>query len=164
MKINWTWRCFEDISAAAVYEMLAVRQQVFVVEQTCLYLDADGLDSQAWHLFGYDLSGRLVAYARLLPPQTRYAEPSIGRVLVGKAARGVGIGRELISRCLEKCETQYSHPSVRISAQVYLTAFYQSFGFESLGEPYDDGGIAHIGMLLDFKKVRTAKMAVPQEL
>ncbi len=148
LKIDWTWRCFDDISAAAVYEMLAVRQQVFVVEQACLYLDADGLDSQAWHLFGYDSSGRLVAYARLLPPQTRYEEPSIGRVLVGKAARGVGLGRELISRCLKKCETQYSQQSVRISAQVYLTAFYQSFGFESFGEPYDDGGIAHIGMLL----------------
>ena len=164
LKIDWTWRCFDDISAAAVYEMLAVRQQVFVVEQACLYLDADGSDSQAWHLFGHDLSGRLVAYARLLPPQTRYEEPSIGRVLVGKAARGVGIGRELISRCLEKCEAQYSHPSVRISAQVYLTAFYQSFGFEPFGEPYDDGGIGHIGMLLNFKAVRTANRTVPREL
>ena len=164
MKISWIWQCFDDMSAAKVYGMLAVRQQVFVVEQACLYLDADGLDSLAWHVFGYDPSGRLAAYARLLPPETRYKEPSIGRVLVCKPARGVGIGRELISRCLEKCETQYSHPSVRISAQVYLTAFYQSFGFESVGEPYDDGGIAHVGMLLNFEKVRTAKMAIPLDL
>ncbi len=156
MNINWTWRCFDDIPAAEVYEMLAVRQQVFVVEQACLYLDADGLDNEAWHLFGYDPSEALIAYARLLPPQTRYEEPSIGRVLVCKAARGVGVGRELISRCLRKCEMEYWHQPVRISAQVYLKAFYESFGFESFGRPYDDGGIAHIGMLLNFEKLSTS--------
>ncbi|MGB3298719.1 MAG: GNAT family N-acetyltransferase [Phormidesmis sp.] len=146
------------MSAAQVYKMLAVRQQVFVLEQKCLYLDADGLDNTAWHLFGYPLSNSSsdepMAYARLLPPHTRYKEPSIGRVLVQKAARGTGLGRELITQCLEKCQMEYWNQAIRISAQVYLTAFYESFGFETFGEPYDDGGIAHIGMLLNCQSSR----------
>ncbi len=129
--------------------MLAARQQVFMVEQACLYLDADGLDTQAWHLFGTDPDAALMAYARLLPPHTRYPEPSIGRVLVAKAARGIGLGRTLLTRCLEKCEAEYGDQTVRISAQVYLSAFYESFGFEVVGQPYDDGGIAHVKMVLN---------------
>ena len=127
--------------------MLAVRQQVFMVEQACLYLDADGLDIQAWHLLGAASDGALIAYARLLPPHTRYSEPSIGRVLVAKSARGRGLGRMLLTRCLEQCEIEYGNQTVRVSAQVYLSAFYESFGFKIVGEPYDDGGIAHVGMV-----------------
>ncbi|KPQ37411.1 MAG: ElaA protein [Phormidesmis priestleyi Ana] len=147
-QIRWTWRWFDELPATEVYEMLAVRQQVFVVEQDCLYLDADGRDSNAWHLFGYDPHQQLIAYARLLPPNTRYPEPSIGRVLVRKAARGHGLGRQLITLCLEKCGAEYPEQNVRISAQVYLTEFYKSFGFQPTGEPYDDGGIPHVGMVL----------------
>ncbi len=128
--------------------MLAARQQVFMVEQACLYLDADGLDHQAWHLLGSHADGALIAYARVLPPHTRYPEPSIGRVLVAKTARGIGLGRTLLTLCLEKCKAEQGDQNVRVSAQVYLRAFYESFGFEVVGQPYDDGGIAHVGMVL----------------
>ena len=107
----------------------------------------NGRDQAALHLFGSNDSDEIVAYARLLPPNTRYAEPSIGRVLVVESARGQGLGRELIQRCLEKCELLYFGHSVKVSAQVYLENFYQGFGFEIVGEPYDDGGIPHVGMV-----------------
>jgi ElaA protein len=148
LKLSWKWQKFSDIAPSEVYEMLAVRQQVFVVEQECLYLDADGLDAQAWHLFGCNPLGELIAYARILPPNTRYQEPSIGRVLICKAARGRGIGHELMTQCLRKCQLHYAKQAIRISAQAYLCEFYQSFGFEPQGQPYDDGGIAHISMVL----------------
>ncbi|MGB3767713.1 MAG: GNAT family N-acetyltransferase [Phormidesmis sp.] len=147
LSMDWYWREFGALSNEQVYDILAVRQQVFVLEQKCLYLDVDGRDSAALHLFGCNNSDEIMAYARLLPPNTRYAEPSIGRVLVVEAARGEGLGQELIRRCLEKCELAYTGHSVKISAQVYLKDFYQSFGFEVVGEPYDDGGIPHVGMV-----------------
>ena len=84
-----------------MYDILAVRQQVFILEQKCLYLDVDGRDKEALHLFG-SVSDEIGAYARVLPPNTRYVEPSIGRVLVVESARGEGLGRQLIGRCLEK--------------------------------------------------------------
>ncbi|PZO12046.1 MAG: GNAT family N-acetyltransferase [Leptolyngbya foveolarum] len=145
--IDWYWRTFGELSNAQIYDILAVRQQVFVLEQKCLYLDVDGRDREALHLLGNNCANQIVAYARLLPPNTRYAEPSIGRVLVVESARGTGLGRELVQRCLEKCELPYGDYSVKISAQVYLREFYQSFGFEGVGEPYDDGGIPHVEMV-----------------
>lgn len=145
--IDWHWRTFGELSNGQLYDILAVRQQVFVLEQKCLYLDVDGCDREALHLLGNNRANQIVAYARLLPPNTRYAEPSIGRVLVVKSARRTGLSRELIERCLEKCELTYADYSVKISAQVYLREFYQSFGFEGVGEPYDDGGIPHVGMV-----------------
>ena len=145
--MDWCWREFDELSNEQVYDILAVRQQVFVLEQKCLYLDVDGRDRQALHLFGSNGSNQIVAYARLLPPNTRYVEPSIGRVLVVEAGRGQGWGRELIARCLEKCKTAYANYPIKVSAQVYLTRFYQSFGFEVAGDPYDDGGIPHVGMV-----------------
>lgn len=146
--MNWTWREFDELSNGQVYDILAVRQQVFVLEQKCLYLDVDGRDRTALHLFGGNDEADILAYARVLPPHTRYVEPSIGRVLVVESARGTGLGRELIRRCLETCDREYPAQSVKISAQVYLTSFYRSFGFEVIGNSYDDGGIPHVGMIL----------------
>lgn len=148
--MEWCWREFNELSNEQVYDILAVRQQVFVLEQKCLYLDVDGRDREALHLFGsnrFDQFDQIVAYARLLLPNTRYAEPSIGRVLVVESARGNGLGRELMARCLEKCELAYADYPVKVSAQVYLKDFYRGFGFEVVGEPYDDGGIPHVGMV-----------------
>ena len=152
MKLQWCWREFSELSNGQVYDILAVRQQVFVLEQKCLYLDVDGRDKEALHLFGSNDADEIVAYARLLPPNTRYVEPSIGRVLVVESARDEGLGRELIARCLEKCKQAYADHPVKVSAQVYLTQFYQGFGFEVVGEPYDDGGISHVGMIYQASK------------
>lgn len=154
MNIKWVWRTFDRLSNSQVYDILLLRQQVFVLEQKCLYLDTDGRDQKALHLFGCSVSNNsepaeIMAYARLLPPCTRYVEPSIGRVLVVESARRHGLGKQLIQRCLEKCEAIYPKSAIKISAQVYLVGFYQSFGFKAVGKPYDDGGISHIGMIRD---------------
>ncbi|MEL6491416.1 MAG: GNAT family N-acetyltransferase [Cyanobacteria bacterium J06621_3] len=120
---------------------------MFVIEQNVQCLDADGLDIDAWHIFSQSKAGEIVAYARLLAPHTRYPEPSIGRVLVRKSARGEGIGHQLVSFCLEKCNEIYPEHAICISAQAHLEKFYQYFGFKSVGEAYDDAGIPHRMMI-----------------
>ena len=130
-----------------MHEILSVRARVFVLEQHCFYLDADEYDVSADHLIGRNDSGEVIAYLRLCKPHSKYAEPSIGRVLVVKPARGRGFGKQLMQRCIEKCEAQYLEQTIRLSAQHHTQAFYQSFGFQAVGSPYNDAGILHIDMV-----------------
>ena len=109
-------------------------------------LYVDGKDLQALHLFA-EKDGRVLAYCRLLAPGAKYAEASIGRVVSAPEVRGTGAGRELMRQALEHCQQHYPDSGIRISAQCYLQRFYESFGFGSVGEPYDEDGIPHIEML-----------------
>jgi ElaA protein len=148
--IEWQWRGFAELTTTELYEVLAQRQQVFVLEQQCFYNDFDGLDQQAHHLLGWrsiDGQRELAAYLRCLAPGAKYAEMSLGRVLTTKAARGSGAGRELLVRGIECAERQHPGHRIRIGAQAYLERFYQSFGFKTISEPYDEDGIMHIDML-----------------
>jgi len=154
MKIDWTWKKFEDFSGAEMHEMLSVRENVFVVEQECAYLEADDLDKQSWHLIGRNPSGILIAYARITFPGSKYDEPTFGRVLTVQKSRGIGLGRKIIKECIKKSNSEYPGMSVRISAQTYLIKFYKDFGFKIVGQPYDDEGIEHIDMLLIQKSVK----------
>lgn len=144
------WHClpFAALTVSALQQIHAARQIVFVVEQRCPYLDADGLDEQAWHLVAWLPTHRLpLAYARLFAPGVKYAEASIGRVLTTEAVRGQGWGRVLVARALAQCEVLFGACPVRISAQAHLQQFYASFGFQAVGEPYLEEDIPHVEML-----------------
>ncbi|HVF40843.1 MAG TPA: GNAT family N-acetyltransferase [Gemmatimonadaceae bacterium] len=147
-----TWDCirFEDLTPDELYAALELRQRVFVVEQNCAYLDCDGADQLARHLFGWQGSGksrRLMAYARILPPRAKYAESSIGRVVTDPDARGSGGGRSLMAEALRLIEAAGWGPMVKIAAQMYLERFYEQFGFKRVSEPYTEDNIWHVDML-----------------
>lgn len=147
---EWQWSSFADLPNADLYEMLAQRQNVFVLEQQCLYPDLDGYDQDAWHLLGWrviDGKRQLAACLRVIAPGVKYAEMSIGRVLSTNAARGTGVGRELLIEGIARAEQLYPGHRIRIGAQQYLEAFYGSFGFKTVSEPYDEDGIMHVEML-----------------
>ncbi len=149
--ITWQWSGFVDLTAAQLYAMLALRQEVFVLEQTCLYPDIDGLDPAAHHLLGWrDVNGRreLAAHLRCLAPGAKYTEMSIGRVVTSPAARGTGLGRELVAQGIALAQQLHPGHAIRIGAQAHLEAFYAGFGFVTVSEPYDEDGIQHIDMLL----------------
>jgi len=128
--------------------MLQLRQLVFVVEQNCAYLDADGKDVKGWHVLGYDKNA-LVATSRLLPQNVSYQEVSIGRVVSHPTARMTGVGKELMTRSIAGCETLFGVQPIRIGAQKYLKRFYESFGFRDIGQEYLEDGIPHLIMLRD---------------
>ncbi|MGJ7032179.1 GNAT family N-acetyltransferase [Niabella hirudinis] len=144
--IEWTCRSFDQLSTTALYAILQLRAAVFVVEQTSIYQDLDGKDLNAFHLTGTH-NGTVVAYTRLLSPGVSYSEPSIGRVVIAGSHRAFGLGRELMKRSIDACHLRFKQKAIRISAQLYLQSFYHSLGFEAVGEPYDEDGIAHIEML-----------------
>ena len=148
--VRWQWARLEVLDIHQLYEILRVRQEVFTVEQDCAYQDADGKDSCAWHLCGWapdSTQPRLLAYLRVVDPGKKYNEPSIGRVLTANAARGKGLGRDLMWQALHNTQQAFPASAIRISAQQYLENFYREFGFVPCSSPYDEDGIPHIEML-----------------
>ena len=130
---------------------------MFVVEQQCPYLDADGSDHAAWHLLGWTAGAPsgggaggetvLGAYARVFRPGVKYSEASIGRVITNPLVRRSGMGRALMAEAIRRCALVAPGSDIRIGAQMYLERFYGSFGFRRVSEPYDEDGIMHIEML-----------------
>ena len=147
MSLVCDWLPFDRLSGREVHDLLQLRSRVFVVEQTCAFLDADGLDLKCWHGLVRDAAGVLVATARIVPPGVSYEEPAIGRVASAPEARRTGAGRALMTSAVEQVRRLYPGQSIKIGAQRYLEKFYRSFGFEQVGEPYDEDGIPHIHML-----------------
>jgi ElaA protein len=145
------WRClpFAQVPAPSLYQLLALRSRVFVVEQRCIYQDLDGADLDARLLLGsLGQGGQVVATARILPPAARFAEPSIGRVCLDPAWRGRGWGRLLMDFAIACAREHHSGLPIRISAQAYLQPFYASLGFTAVSAPYLEDGIPHLEMLL----------------
>jgi ElaA protein len=150
LPIDWQWRAFSELSLSELYTILQVRQMVFVVEQACPYLDADGADGRAWHLLGWakhDETKILAAYARIFAPGIKYTEASIGRVITHPLMRRKGMGEALMEESLRRVESLWPGARVRIGAQMYLERFYEKSGFRRVSEPYDEDGIIHIEML-----------------
>lgn len=148
MEINWQCKAFIDLSLMELYEILAIRTEVFVVEQSCPFQEQDGeKDFKSLHLFGKTTDNQIVAYSRLLPEGLAFEEASIGRVINSPKFRGEGIGRELMKKSIEKLFEHFGKTEIRIGAQYYLKSFYESFGFEIDGEIYLDDGIEHIEMI-----------------
>ncbi len=146
--LQWHWKSFDQITKEELYEILSFRQSIFVVEQKSWYQDADGLDNISLHLLLKEESS-LVGYLRLIPPGEKYETPSIGRVAIKETLRGNSIGSELVNRGVKKSSDIYLTDSVTISAQNYLTKFYQNHGFIIQGEVYDEDGIPHVKMIKD---------------
>ena len=146
MALAWSWRRFPDLSADDVYDLLALRAAVFVVEQACAYLDPDGLDRRSWHLLGRDGAGALRACLRVVDPGLKYAEPSIGRVVLDAALRGSGLADQLVAEGLRCAGSTWPGQGNRISAQAHLQRFYGRHGFQPVGATYLEDDIPHIEM------------------
>ncbi|WP_116126534.1 GNAT family N-acetyltransferase [Lewinella sp. IMCC34183] len=148
MSVTWKHYSFDELNVHLLYAIMVLRQRVFVVEQTCWYLDADGLDQAALHLLGTDDNGRLLAYTRILDRGVSYPDhASIGRVITAPEARGRGLGRPLMKESLTVLYATYGRQAVKIGAQAHLQDFYGSLGFVGVGEVYDEDGIPHRHMI-----------------
>lgn len=149
-RVTWQWSRFEDLKPEHLYEIVRLREGVFIVEQNCAYLDADGRDPAAWHLLGWlgeNGARKLVAYARVFAPGIRYPEGSVGRVITAPEVRRTGLGRMLMTEALNRLETLAPGQPIRLAAQRYLEKFYSSFGFKPASAPYEEDGIIHVDMV-----------------
>ena len=146
MAINWALIKFDDLTVLELYKIMQLRNEVFVVEQNCVYQDADNKDLQGFHFLGWD-NDKLVAYTRLLPPGLAFEEPSIGRVVTSPSVRKSGIGRELMIQSIDRIQKIYGDLPIKIGAQLYLQKFYASLGFVQTSDIYLEDNIEHIEMV-----------------
>jgi len=144
---TWTCKKFNELTPEELYMILRLRSEVFVVEQNCVFLDMDNKDFYCEHLMAWQ-EEKLLGYSRIVPAGISYVESSIGRIVNSPAARGQGIGRELLIQSIDTLYTLHGKRDIRIGAQYYLKDFYSSFGFVQKGEIYLEDGIEHIEMLL----------------
>ncbi|WP_375752373.1 GNAT family N-acetyltransferase [Vibrio sp. HN007] len=146
---EWKLFTFDQLTTHQLYELLRLRVDIFVVEQTCPYPELDNKDLKegVYQLLGYQ-SGELVACARLLKKGISFEHVSIGRIATKKEARGNGLGHELMRVALEYCESVWPGESIDIQAQEHLQAFYQQYGFVTYSESYLEDDIPHVDMRL----------------
>lgn len=145
-----TFKClpFYELSLDQLYELLRLRQEVFIVEQDCPYLDTDDKDQISYHVLGLDKNGKLQAYTRIVPQGISYKDyTSIGRVITSSIIRGKNQGKPLMQYSIERCLDLWPDQSIKISAQTYIVRFYNSLGFEEIGEEYLEDNIPHIAMI-----------------
>ena len=140
-------KSFSTLTPNELYALLRLRSEVFVVEQNCVFLDADNKDIYCHHLMLFD-NKQLIAYARLVPPGISYQEMSVGRVVTAKDARSKGAGKQLMQLAVEYCRKIFGDGPIRIGAQYYLEKFYTEIGFTATGDVYDEDGIEHIEMIM----------------
>lgn len=144
----WSIREFDQLTLPELYDIIRLRQDVFIVEQQCCYQDLDGEDQRATHMMARTLGGELAGYQRIFAPGTVGEEPVIGRIIVAASARGTGFGSALVRRGIEFVRERHPGTTIRIAAQAHLQQFYIGLGFERISEPYPVDGIPHVDMTL----------------
>jgi ElaA protein len=146
MQIQWLLKKFEELTPFQLYSILQLRNEVFVVEQHCIFKDADNKDQNSYHFMGF-ADDNLVAYTRLAPAGEIYTEASIGRVVTSPSARRSGAGWELMKRSIDATYNLFGTGPIKIGAQLYLKKFYESLGFRQTSDVYLEDGIEHIYMI-----------------
>ncbi len=145
MGIHWKIKSFENLSVNELYDILRLRSEIFVVEQNCVYLDLDGKDKLALHLFG-EFEGKIVGYSRLFKPGITFDNASIGRVVVDANYRDRKWGHDLMREAIAGIKNHFGESKITIGAQLYLKKFYESHGFVQTSEMYLEDDIPHIEM------------------
>ena len=151
--ILWECKHFNELNIGDLYAILQLRIEVFIVEQNCVFQDCDDKDQESFHLTGW-YQNKLIAYTRIMPPGLSYNEASIGRVITSPAVRRKNIGKELMTRSIQKVYELFGKKPIMIGAQLYLKNFYELLGFKQYSDIYLEDGIEHIKMLQNPKDIQ----------
>ena len=146
--IQWRWLLLNEMSGQDFYQVAKLRQEVFIIEQACMYADLDEMDLNTNHLLGMK-DNLLVGYLRVLAPANKREPVYFSRVATAITHRKSGIGRILIQQALDFIHEHHKGHEIVISAQTYLEKFYNEFGFIRIGTPYTEDGIPHVAMKRD---------------
>lgn len=146
--MKWIFKTFNELTVEEFHAILKLRIDIFVVEQNCPYPELDGKDQLAYHYYGVNDANKIIAYSRFFKAGDYYQEAAFGRVAVDKKYRNQKLGKELIKNTIDKMEELFGKSSIKIGGQQYLQKFYESFGFQIIGEPYIEDGIPHYYMIL----------------
>lgn len=133
------------LTTGELHDILALRVNVFVVEQACPYAEIDGRDLEPttvhwWLAEPADNRAGVAAYLRTL------VEPDgtvrVGRVVTRADHRNQGLSARLITAAL----VEVGHQETVLAAQSHLRSFYQRFGYAVSGDEFLEDGIPHLPM------------------
>ena len=147
MNIEKNVEHYSQLNIDHFHDIIALRIKIFVIEQDCPYQDLDGKDKVGYHLFYTNNKDEVVAATRILPQNISYAEVSIGRVVVDKDYRGLGLGDLIMKESMNFVQAEFGQVNIRLSAQKHLENYYGKHGFASTGKEYLEDGIPQIEML-----------------
>ncbi|MFW0776887.1 MAG: GNAT family N-acetyltransferase [Rickettsiales bacterium] len=136
---------FSELTTGLLYDILALRSKIFVVEQNIVYQDADHKDDKCLHFCMMD-NGKLIGYARLVPPGLKFEDGAIGRIVLEPAYRGKGLGREFMRRAIDEINNAFPNAPHIVEAQAHMQPFYESLGYQPITEQYMLEGIMHLKM------------------
>ncbi len=139
-------KTFEELTTTELYEILALRSEIFVVEQDCVYQDLDGKDQKALHIIGTK-NNKIVAYTRIFKAGDYLEQASIGRVVVKGDERKHGYGYDIMKASINVIKDHFAENTIALSGQTYLKRFYNALGFKETGEEYLEDGIPHVMMI-----------------
>lgn len=139
---------WEELTKDEFYEIAKLRCAVFFVEQRVTVQDFDDVDRhpRTEHWWMSDTQGA-AAYLRVYPLEVPElgATASFGRMAVRADRRGEGIAKQLVAPVIER----WGAEPIVLHSQAYITRLYESFGFQVVGEPYEEAGIQHRMMIRD---------------
>jgi len=145
--MQWILKKFNDLTVNEFHDILQLRINIFIVEQNCPYPELDDKDKIAFHLLGINKENKIIAYTRIFKPGDYYKEAAFGRVVVHQEYRNQKIGSQLVKQTIIETHKLFGNTNIKIGAQTYLKNFYQSFGFQQVGDDYIEDGIPHIHMV-----------------
>ena len=140
----WYRKEFKELELKEFYEIVQLRLETFVVEQTRIYNDLDAIDLRALHLFHQDAKGRVDTYARIFETGGRV---HFGRVAVAKDSRSQGLGRAMVEQILDLCEQSFPGRIIEIEAQEQVVGLYEKLGFQRVSEPFILASTPHVKMI-----------------
>ncbi len=143
-ELIWYQKEFKELELKEFYEIVQLRLETFVVEQTRIYNDLDAIDLRAIHLFHQDEEGRVDAYARIFEIG---ASIHFGRVAVAKDSRGQGLGQAIVEQILALCEQSFPGKTIEIEVQEQVVSLYEKLGFQRVSEPFILASTPHVKMI-----------------
>jgi predicted GNAT family N-acyltransferase len=123
-------------------KVFAIRRKVFVEEQECPPELEWEFEEESNHFLA--LSNQIPAGAcRWRRTEKGY---KLERFAVLKEFRGQGVGQHLVKAVLTDLPADATY--VYLHAQLSAIRLYEKFGFEKIGEQFEEAGIQHFKMLL----------------
>lgn len=149
MEYNILSRDSNSLSVRQLYEILRLREDIFVVEQNCPYHDIDGIDYNAVHVMCIvkDVDkDSLAAYARVYYDE-EVKQMKIGRVITARQYRRFGLASKVMKAAIEIACNQFKADEIWLHAQTYAIPFYEKAGFKVASEQFLEDGIPHKQMV-----------------
>lgn len=162
-------KTLHEMTPEQVYEIMRARNEIFVVEQDCVYQDCDDFD-YGLHVFYEDENGKVPAYLRMYEVDdsdmaefevegtddtVRYTvKPGMKTVQMGRVLtikHGEGLGGSILREGIKAARDIMGADILYIEAETYVVGFYERENFKLCSPEFLKDGIPHMQMELKLK-------------